>query len=1231
MKHKHKKILSLLLTLAMIFSLCSVPAYAETSDFAGGSGTVGDPYLISTAAQLKAMSDKEAAYYLLINDLALDGTSGITNFYGTFDGGGHTISGLTSSLFACIGAPDFVIKNITLDFNSTNQRGAIFGYCDSSKNPTTVTLSNVHVIHRGSVKESGLVGEAGGTIPLTIENCSVILESSAKISANEYVGGLARNLRSNATVKDSFVYIKEGASISHTKTSTGRTMGGAGGLAGMLWGNPNISNTYVINEGTIESNVKLQTGDVKQFAAGSGVFVGSNFGSTGSVKDSYAYQAGSVTYTDDSPATDHVGILVGHMGTGAKSTTLENFVYYTNNDNITLAGDQEFGTQDATSANKANAGDMKNADTFTAWNPNTVDSAWIQNSAKSPAYNSISGLKGVPYLKMEETAELATKFTEVNKNGDDDVTTALESAYSSYTLTGVANGETPLAENTDYTFVNGKLTINNSYIKGLSNGTTALTLTFDKGIPVNFYIHVVQKPVVRIGNAENGLAVFADGTTKAIDAVANDEVKVIAAPNPGYVLKGWKVGGANQDDSSRDEWTYTLPDSIEGDIIITPVFEPNNNYVAFTLKDELNESADMSGAVVTLTKDSDTITWTWNSGAKYHKALAEGTYQYTVEKDGYITKTGSFKVSYSSGSPVTVDLTIGKYYVGPYATEQKLNGADAGSGIYTVSYEINKVRAVSGQLTVTIPTGVTLMDGENPAVNGDVNVTAGADIKVGSSTLNGDQLTITWAVDTGVTPHYVDTLDGTKTILSFNVKPTGKKTIEATGNVADNNPNGAGTYNKALSVEVGVDMSKETTPSAVFSVETMKLTGVASGMKYQINDGAWTDITETEVDLSSAVTGACTIKVVKKGNGTTTTDSDAQTITVTKATTPNLTANQPTAIDGKGSIPTTADHEFSTDGISYTKCTGVKDNLELGTYYVRVAAKGTVLASDAQTIVINAYSATVATPVISPNGGTFTGAQTVTITCGTEGAKIYYTTDGTEPTTGSTEYTGEFVISASTTVKAIAVRAGMTNSAVATARFTKSSGTLGGGGGSYIPPVQKPVIDNNVNAKTELSSDGTKLTIKAEEGYKVVDVIVNGVSKGAVDTLTGLKTGDKVVVVTEEIETEPTIEEVKAELGTSSLVARSQAVTLKNGKKAIKITWYDQNGNEVKFDGVEIYRSTKRNTGYGKKPIYVSKSGVYYNTSIKPGTKYYYRVRGFREIDGQKYYTNWSLKAIRTW
>ena len=87
---------------------------------------------------------------------------------------------------------------------------------------------------------------------------------------------------------------------------------------------------------------------------------------------------------------------------------------------------------------------------------------------------------------------------------------------------------------------------------------------------------------------------------------------------------------------------------------------------------------------------------------------------------------------------------------------------------------------------------------------------------------------------------------------------------------------------------------------------------------------------------------------------------------------------------------------------------------------------------------------------------------------------------------------------------------------------------------------------------------------------------------------------------------------------------------MKNGKKAVRITWYNQNGEMMDFDGVEIYRSTKKNSGYGNKPIFTSKTDKYTNTSVKVGTKYYYKVRGFVIIDGKKHYTDLSLMAIRT-
>ncbi len=85
---------------------------------------------------------------------------------------------------------------------------------------------------------------------------------------------------------------------------------------------------------------------------------------------------------------------------------------------------------------------------------------------------------------------------------------------------------------------------------------------------------------------------------------------------------------------------------------------------------------------------------------------------------------------------------------------------------------------------------------------------------------------------------------------------------------------------------------------------------------------------------------------------------------------------------------------------------------------------------------------TVATPAFSVASGAVVSGTSVIITCSTEGAKIYYTTDGTKPTAESTEYTSAISVTAAVTVKAIAVKSGMNNSAVASASYTISSGNI---------------------------------------------------------------------------------------------------------------------------------------------------------------------------------------------
>jgi hypothetical protein len=106
---------------------------------------------------------------------------------------------------------------------------------------------------------------------------------------------------------------------------------------------------------------------------------------------------------------------------------------------------------------------------------------------------------------------------------------------------------------------------------------------------------------------------------------------------------------------------------------------------------------------------------------------------------------------------------------------------------------------------------------------------------------------------------------------------------------------------------------------------------------------------------------------------------------------------------------------------------------------VKAMASATGYANSIVASATYTISQTVATPTLSLSAGTYTSAQTVSISDATAGATIHYTTDGTTPTTSSAVYAGPITVNSTETLQAIAVESGYTNSAVASAAYTISA------------------------------------------------------------------------------------------------------------------------------------------------------------------------------------------------
>jgi len=121
-----------------------------------------------------------------------------------------------------------------------------------------------------------------------------------------------------------------------------------------------------------------------------------------------------------------------------------------------------------------------------------------------------------------------------------------------------------------------------------------------------------------------------------------------------------------------------------------------------------------------------------------------------------------------------------------------------------------------------------------------------------------------------------------------------------------------------------------------------------------------------------------------------------------------------------------------------------------------------------------------ATPALSPGGGTFTSSVAVTLTDSTPSATIYYTTNGSTPTTSSTPYTGPITVATTQTIKAIAAAAGYTTSAVASATYTiqvpAATPALSPGGGTFTSSVVVTITDSTPGSTIYYTTNGSTPT-----------------------------------------------------------------------------------------------------------------------------------------------------------
>jgi hypothetical protein len=238
------------------------------------------------------------------------------------------------------------------------------------------------------------------------------------------------------------------------------------------------------------------------------------------------------------------------------------------------------------------------------------------------------------------------------------------------------------------------------------------------------------------------------------------------------------------------------------------------------------------------------------------------------------------------------------------------------------------------------------------------------------------------------------------------ISPTSTSfTSSVTVTMSDSTPGAVIHYTTDGSTPTAASAKYQTALTAT-TTETIRAIAIASGyLDSNVTTDTYTHITQAAMPTFSPAPG---------------TYSSAQQVTI-KSTTSGATIYYTT----DDSTPTTSSAKY-TGPVSISTTTTLKAIATATNFSTSAVASG----------VYTTQTETAARPSFSPAPGTYTGSINVSIFSTTAGATMYYTTDGTTPTTASNKYTSPFTVSTTTTVKAIATASNFANSAVSNAPYT---------------------------------------------------------------------------------------------------------------------------------------------------------------------------------------------------